>query len=63
MKQIVYVVMFNNCVSRVFSTEAAAKACVDKHNEIEAESVRQTGSRRPVFWGYYPFTLDEESSA
>ena len=62
MKQIVYVVMCNDCVSRVFSTEAVAKAFVDKHEaeEIEVENSRQWGYRRRIFWRYYPFTLDED---
>jgi len=56
-----YVVMCNDCVSRVFSTEAVAKAFVDKHEaeEIEVENSRQWGHRRRIFWRYYPFTLDE----
>jgi hypothetical protein len=64
MKQFVYVVMCNDCVSRVFSTKAVAKAFVDKHDakEIEAENSRQWGHRRRIFWRYYPFTLDEGSS-
>ena len=62
MKQIVYVAMCNDCVSRVFSTEARAKAFVAKHQEIEAENSLKLGHRPCVFWHYYPFTLDEESS-
>ena len=62
MKQIVYVVMCNDCVSRVFSTEAVAKAFVDKQRGIEAENSLKLGHRPCVSWQYYPFALDESST-
>lgn len=57
----VYVVMSNDFPDSVFSTEAAAKAYVNRKNDAPENRLPSGGGPR-IYWRSYEFDLDGKSN-